>query len=121
MEATIKTLKDALSAYREAIENMTGDEWDEIMGSLPFSPKNDDWTAWDEKDESIRQELDFIDSLSDDDDAVYITLSYVDDNEMNKVTGITATDGNGDVLLDMDFVVPIDLGRSILDQIQEAE
>ena len=60
-----------------------------------------------------------IESLNDDEKNVYITLSYVDDNDMNKVTGITATDGNGDVLLDMNFVIPVDLERPILDEIQE--
>ena len=64
--------------------------------------------------------MDFIESLDDDDKAVYITLSYVDDNEFNKVTGITATDGSGNILLDMDFIIPIDFDKSILEQIQEA-
>ena len=70
--------------------------------------------------EEIRQEMDFIENLDEDDKAVYITLSYVDDNEFNKVTGITATDGSGNVLLDMDFIIPIDLDKEILEQIQEA-
>ena len=64
--------------------------------------------------------MDFIENLDEDDKAVYITLSYVDDNEFNKVTGITATDGSGNVLLDMEFIIPIDLDKEILEQIQEA-
>lgn len=119
-DTTITTLKAALDSYRDALSAMTDDEWCEVLTELEFNPSDHSWPEWEDKDEEIRQELDFIESLADDDQAVYITLSYVDDNEFNKVTGITATDGNGNVLLDMDFIIPIDLDQPILEQIQEA-
>ena len=117
---TINTLKAALDSYRDAISAMTDDEWREVIDDLDFNPATDSWPEWEDKDEEIRRELDLIESLNGDDSAVYITLSYVDDNEFNKVTGITATDGSGEILLDMDFIIPIDLDKSILEQIQEA-
>lgn len=119
-DTTINTLKAALDTYRDAISAMTDDEWREIIDDLDFNPATDSWPEWEDKDEEIRREMDFIESLDDDDTAVYITLSYVDDNEFNKVTGITATDGSGNILLDMDFIIPIDLDKSILEKIQEA-
>lgn len=119
-DTTINTLKAALDSYRDAISAMTDDEWREVIDDLDFNPATDSWPEWEDKDEEIRRELDFIESLNGDDSAVYITLSYVDDNEFNKVTGITATDGSGEILLDMDFIIPIDLDKSILEQIQEA-
>ena len=117
---TIDTLKAALDSYRDAISAMTDDEWREILADLDFNPTDSFWPEWENKDEEIRWEMDFIENLGDDEKAVYITLSYVDDNEFNKVTGITATDGYGNILLDMDFIIPIDLDKSILEQIQEA-
>ena len=119
-DTTINTLKTALDSYRDAISAMTDDEWREVLDDLDFNPADTSWPEWEDKDEEIRREMDFIENLEDDDEAVYITLSYVDDNEFNKVTGITATDGCGNVLLDMDFIIPIDLDKSILEQIQEA-
>ena len=119
-DTTINTLKAALDSYREAISAMTDDQWREIIDDLDFNPATDSWPEWEDKDEEIRQEMDFIENLDEGDKAVYITLSYVDDNEFNKVTGITATDGSGNVLLDMDFIIPIDLDKEILEQIQEA-
>ena len=119
-DTTINTLKAALDTYRDAISAMTDDEWREIIDDLDFNPATDSWPEWEDKDEEIRREMDFIESLDDDDTAVYITLSYVDDNEFNKVTGITATDGSGNILLDMDFIIPIDLDKSSLEKIQEA-
>ena len=119
-DTTINTLKAALDSYRDAISAMTDDEWREVIDDLDFNPADPSWPEWEDKDEEIRREMDFIENLEDDDEAVYITLSYVDDNEFNKVTGITATDGCGNVLLDMDFIIPIDLDKSILEQIQEA-
>ena len=119
-DTTINTLKAALDSYRDAISAMTDDEWREVIDDLDFNPATDSWPEWEDKDEEIRRELDLIESLNGDDSAVYITLSYVDDNEFNKVTGITATDGSGEILLDMDFIIPIDLDKSILEQIQEA-
>ena len=119
-DTTINTLKAALDSYRDAISAMTDDQWREIIDDLDFNPDTDSWPEWEDKDEEIRQEMDFIENLNEDDKAVYITLSYVDDNEFNKVTGITATDGSGNVLLDMDFIIPIDLDKEILEQIQEA-
>lgn len=116
---TINTLKAALDSYRDAISAMKDDEWREVIDDLDFNPATDSWPEWEDKDEEIRRELDLIESLNGDDSAVYITLSYVDDNEFNKVTGITATDGSGEILLDMDFIIPIDLDKSILEQIQE--
>lgn len=117
---TIDTLKAALDSYRDAISAMTDDEWREILADLDFNPTDSSWPEWEDKDEEIRREMDFIENLGDDEKAVYITLSYVDDNEFNKVTGITATDGYGNILLDMDFIIPIDLDKAILEQIQEA-
>ena len=117
---TIDTLKAALDSYRDAISAMTDDEWREILADLDFNPTDSSWPEWEDKDEEIRREMDFIENLGDDEKVVYITLSYVDDNEFNKVTGITATDGCGNILLDMDFIIPIDLDKSILEQIQEA-
>ena len=117
---TIDTLKAALASYRDAISAMTGDEWREILADLDFNPTDSSWPEWEDKDEEIRREMDLIENLGDDEKVVYITLSYVDDNEFNKVTGITATDGYGNILLDMDFIIPIDLDKSILEQIQEA-
>ena len=117
--STANTLKAALESYRKALNSMTTDEWNEILSDLDFNPEDPAWPEWDEKNDGIREEMDFIDSLKDDDNAVYITLSYVDDNDMNKVTGITATDGNGDVLLDMNFIIPVDLEKPILDEIRE--
>ena len=119
-DTTINTLKAALDSYRCAISAMTDDQWREIIDDLDFNPATDSWPEWEDKDEEIRQEMDFIENLDEGDKAVYITLSYVDDNEFNKVTGITATDGSGNVLLDMDFIIPIDLDKEILEQIQEA-
>ena len=119
-DTTINTLKAALDSYRDAISAMTDDQWREIIDDLDFNPDTDSWSEWEDKDEEIRQEMDFIENLDEDDKAVYITLSYVDDNEFSKVTGITATDGSGNVLLDMDFIIPIDLDKEILEQIQEA-
>jgi hypothetical protein len=119
-DTTINTLKAALDSYRDAISAMTDDQWRDIIDDLDFNPDTDFWPEWEDKDEEIRQEMDFIENLDVDDKAVYITLSYVDDNEFNKVTGITATDGYGNILLDMDFIIPIDLDKSILEQIQEA-
>lgn len=118
-DTTINTLKAALDSYRDAISTMTDDQWRDIIDDLDFNPDTDFWPEWEDKDEEIRQEMDFIENLDVDDKAVYITLSYVDDNEFNKVTGITATDGSGNVLLDMDFIIPIDLDKAILEQIQE--
>ena len=118
-DTTINTLKAALDSYRDAISAMTDDQWRDIIDDLDFNPDTDFWPEWEDKDEEIRQEMDFIENLDVDDKAVYITLSYVDDNEFNKVTGITATDGSGNVLLDMDFIIPIDLDKAILEQIQE--
>jgi len=118
-DTTINTLKAALDSYRDAISAMTADQWRDIIDDLDFNPDTDFWPEWEDKDEEIRQEMDFIENLDVDDKAVYITLSYVDDNEFNKVTGITATDGSGNVLLDMDFIIPIDLDKAILEQIQE--
>ena len=119
-ETTIDTLKSALDSYRKALNAMSDDEWNEILSDLDFSPESPAWPEWTGKDEEISAEMDFIESLANDDEAVYITLSYEDDNESNKVTGITATDGNGDVLIDLNFVVPIDLEKPIIEQIQEA-
>lgn len=119
-DTTINTLKAALNSYRDAISAMTDDQWREIIDDLDFNPDTDSWPEWEDKYEEIRQEMDFIENLDEDDKAVYITLSYVDDNEFSKVTGITATDGSGNVLLDMDFIIPIDLDKEILEQIQEA-
>ena len=119
-DTTINTLKAALDSYRDAISAMTDDQWREIIDDLDFNPDTDSWPEWEDKYEEIRQEMDFIENLDEDDKAVYITLSYVDDNEFSKVTGITATDGSGNVLLDMDFIIPIDLDKEILEQIQEA-
>ena len=117
--STVNTLKEALESYRKTLNSMTADEWNEILSDLDFNPADQAWPDWDEKNDGIREEMDLIESLNDDERNVYITLSYVDDNDMNKVTGITATDGNGDVLLDMNFVIPVDLERPILDEIQE--
>ena len=111
-EATIDTLKEALDSYREALNAIPGDEWDSLIA------ESDAWPEWENRDEGISAEMDFIESL-DDDKTVYITLSYVDDNEENKVTGITATDGTGKVLIDLNFIIPIDLEKPILEQIQE--
>lgn len=119
-DTTINTLKAALDSYRDAISAMSDDEWRQIIDDLDFNPADPLWPEWKDKDEGIRREMDFIESLDEDDKAVYITLSYVDDNEFNKVTGITATDGGGNILLDMDFIIPIDLDKEILEQIQEA-
>ena len=118
-ETTIDTLKDALASYREALNAIPDDEWESIVSELGFNPDDDAWPHWNDRDEGIREELDFIESLDDDDKTVYITLSYVDDNEENKVTGITATDGSGNVLIDLNFIIPIDLEKPILQQIQE--
>ncbi len=117
-EATIDTLKEALDSYREALNAIPGDEWDSLIAELGFDPESDAWPEWENRDEGISAEMDFIESL-DDDKTVYITLSYVDDNEENKVTGITATDGTGKVLIDLNFIIPIDLEKPILEQIQE--
>ena len=118
-ETTIDTLKEALDSYREALNAIPDDEWDSLISELGFDPESDAWPEWEDRDEGISAELDFIESLEDDDKTVYITLSYVDDNEENKVTGITATDGSGNVLIDLNFIIPIDLERPILEQIQE--
>ena len=40
-------------------------------------------------------------------------------NWTSSVTGITATDGSGNVLIDLNFIIPIDLEKPILEQIQE--
>lgn len=119
-ETTINTLKSALETYRKALNAMSGDEWNEILSDLNFNPESSAWPEWKDKDEEISAEMDFIENLGNDEETVYITLSYVDDNEANKVTGITATDGNGEVLLDLNFVIPIDLEQPILEQMQEA-
>ena len=118
-ETTIDTLKEALDSYREALNAIPDDEWDNLISELGFSPENEAWPEWADRDEEISAEIDFIESL-DDDKAVYITLSYVDDNEEYKVTGITATDGSGNVLIDLNFIIPIDLEKPILEQLQEA-
>lgn len=118
-ETTIDILKDALASYREALNAIPDDEWEGLVSELGFNPEDDAWPHWNDRDEEIREELDFIESLDDDDKTVYITLSYVDDNEENKVTGITATDGSGNVLIDLNFIIPIDLEKPILEQIQE--
>ena len=118
-ETTIDTLKEALASYREALNAIQDDEWDSLIADLGFDPESEAWPEWEDRDEGIREELDFIESLDDDDKTVYITLSYVDDNEENKVTGITATDGSGNVLIDLNFIIPIDLEKPILEQIQE--
>ena len=119
-ETTINILKETLDSYREALNAIPGDEWDNLISELGFSPENEAWPEWADRDEEISAEMDFIESLDDDDKAVYITLSYVDDNEENKVTGITATDGSGNVLIDLNFIIPIDLEKPILEQLQEA-
>lgn len=118
-ETTIDTLKEALASYREALNAIQDDEWDSLIADLGFDPESEAWPEWEDRDEGISAEMDFIESLDDDDKAVYITLSYVDDNEENKVTGITATDGTGKVLIDIDFIIPIDLEKPILEQLQE--
>lgn len=118
-ETTINILKETLDSYREALNAIPGDEWDNLISELGFSPENEAWPEWADRDEEISAEMDFIESL-DDDKAVYITLSYVDDNEEYKVTGITATDGSGNVLIDLNFIIPIDLEKPILEQLQEA-
>lgn len=115
-----KALDAALNTYRETIRRMDEDEWNGILNDMRFSPADPAWPEWDERDNAIREEMDFIESLSDDDENIYITLSYVDDNELNKVTGITATDGNCNVLLDINFIIPIDLDTPILEQFKEA-
>ena len=113
-ETTIDTLKDALASYREALNAIPDDEWESLVSELGFNPDDDVWPHWNDRDEGIREELDFIESLDDDDKTVYITLSYVDDNEENKVTGITATDGSVNVLIDLNFIIPINLEKHIL-------